>query len=80
MTSYIAEMWEKKIDNKIVSITNLTPGFSVDEKREVKQQIEAKLYDVFCKYVSVSLEGKGLLWYTIYVISSASFCEEGSEN
>lgn len=52
MTSYIAEMWEKKIDNKIVSITNLTPGFSVDEKREVKQQIEAKLYDVFCKYVS----------------------------
>ena len=52
MVKYVAESWEQKIGNKIVSITNLTPGFSVDEKREVKLQIEAKLYDVFYKYMS----------------------------
>ena len=49
MVKYVAQSWEQKIGNKIVSITNLTPQFSVDEKREVKLQIEAKLYDVFCK-------------------------------
>ena len=27
-----------------------------------------------------NLEEKGLLWYTIYVSSSVSFCEEGSKN
>ena len=52
MVKYVAESWEQKIGNKIVSTKNLTPQFSVDEKREVKLQIEAKLYDVFCKYVS----------------------------
>ena len=51
MTNYVAQTWEQEIGNKIVSITNLTPQFSVDEKREVKLQIEAKLYDVFCKYM-----------------------------
>lgn len=52
MTTYITRTWKQKIGNKIVSITNLTPQFSVDEKREVKLQIEAKLYDVFYKYMS----------------------------
>lgn len=52
MTGYVAEMWEQKIGNKTVSITNLTPQLSVDEKGEVKLQIEAKLYDVFYKYMS----------------------------
>ena len=53
MVNYVAQSWKQKIGNKIVSITNLTPGFSVDEKRKVKLQIEAKLYDVFCKYMSL---------------------------
>jgi len=35
-----------------MTIINLIPQFSVDEKREVKLQIEAKLYDVFYKYTS----------------------------
>lgn len=52
MVKYVTQSWEQKIGNKIVSITNLHPQFSVDEKREVKLQIEAKLYDVFCKYMS----------------------------
>ncbi len=52
MISCVAQTWERKIGNKTVSITNLTPQFSVDEKREVKLQTEAKLYDVFYKYMS----------------------------
>ena len=53
MTTYMRETYERKIGNKVMTITNLTPDFSVDEKREVKLQIEAKLYDVFCKYMSL---------------------------
>lgn len=53
MTTYIRETYERKIGNKVIAITNLTPDFSADEKREVKLQIEAKLYDVFCKYMSL---------------------------
>ena len=53
MVNYVAESWEQKIGNKVITITNLTPDFSADEKREVKLQIEAKLYDVFCKYMSL---------------------------
>jgi hypothetical protein len=52
MINYVAQTQGEKIGNKIVSITNLNPPFSVDEKREVKLQIEAKLYDVFYKYMS----------------------------
>ena len=52
MVNYVAQSWKQKIGNKIVLITNLHPQFSVDEKREVKLQIEAKLYDVFYKYMS----------------------------
>ena len=52
MVNNVAQSWEQKISNKIVLITNLTPQFSVDEKREVKLKIEAKLYDVFYKYMS----------------------------
>lgn len=53
MVNYVAESWEQKIGNKVITITNLTPDFSVDEKREVKLQIEAKLYDLFYKYMSL---------------------------
>ena len=34
----------------------------------------------FINICPVNLEEKGLLWYTTYVSSSASFCEEGSKN
>ena len=47
MTSYITQTWERKIGNKVISITDLNPQFSADEKREIKLQIERKLYDVF---------------------------------
>ena len=52
MTTYIRETYERKIGNKVITITNLTPDFSAHEKREVKLQIGAKLYDVFYKYMS----------------------------
>ncbi len=41
MINYVTQTQGEKIGNKIVCITNLTPQFSVDEKREVKLQIEA---------------------------------------
>ena len=53
MTTYITETHTRKIGAAVISVTNLTPQFSVDEKREVKLQIELKLYDVFCKYMSL---------------------------
>ena len=53
MVNYVAQSWKQKIGKKVITITNLTPDFSVDEKREVKLQIVAKLYDVFCKYMSL---------------------------
>ena len=46
MTSYITQTWERKIGNKVISITDLNPQFSADEKRAIK------LHDVFSKYVS----------------------------
>lgn len=53
MTNYMRETYERKIGATVISVTNLNPQFSADEKREVKLQIEAKLYDVFCKYMSL---------------------------
>ena len=53
MTTYITRIWKQNIGNKVIRITNLTPDFNVKKKREVKLQIEAKLYDVFCKYMSL---------------------------
>ena len=52
MAAYTSQTLERKIGSGIISVTNLTPEFSAEEKRKVKLQIEAKLYDVFCKYVS----------------------------
>lgn len=53
MTNYVAQTQRVTIGNKSVLITNLTPQFSVDEKKEVKLQTEAKLYDVFYKYTAL---------------------------
>ena len=52
MAAYTSQTLERKIGSRIISVTNLTPEFSADGKRKVKLQTEAKLYDVFCKYVS----------------------------
>ena len=53
MTPYETEISEKNIGGKTVSLVNLTTRLSADEKREVKAAIAKKLYDVFCKYLSV---------------------------
>lgn len=53
MTTYEIEISEKNIGGKTVSLVSLTPRFTADEKRKVKSAIEHRLYDVFCKYLSV---------------------------
>ena len=53
MTMYLTETYEKKLKSQVISISNLTPDFREDEKITVKKNIEQKLYEVFCKYVSV---------------------------
>ncbi len=52
MTTYIMQTFKLKKDNKVISVTNLSPKLSLDQKQAVKHQIEQNLYDVFVKYVS----------------------------
>ena len=51
MTTYKKEIREQKSNNKIITIINLTPQLSFEERLQVKKNIETKLYDVFCKYL-----------------------------
>ena len=51
MTTYKKDSFERKIHNRIVKVVNLTPELLCDERKEVKKNIERKLYDVFCKYM-----------------------------
>lgn len=51
MTTYRTEIQEKIMQGKGITLVNLTPEFSYDERKEVKKRIERQLYDVFCKYV-----------------------------
>ena len=51
LTNYTTKTVQQKIGGQIINITNLTPEFSANEKRELKQKIEEKLYDVFSKYI-----------------------------
>lgn len=51
MTTYKKDSFERNIHNRIAKIVNLTPELSCGERKEVKKNIERKLYDVFCKYL-----------------------------
>ena len=51
LTNYTTKTVQQKIGGQIINITNLTPEFSANEKRELKKKIEEKLYDVFSKYI-----------------------------
>ncbi len=51
MTTYKKDIRERKIHNRMITIVNLTPELSCDERKEVKKNIETKLYDVFFKYL-----------------------------
>ncbi len=51
MTNYTTKTVQQKIGGQMINITNLTPEFSANEKRELKQKIEEKLYDIFSKYI-----------------------------
>jgi len=51
MTTYKKDSFERKIHNRTVKVVNLTPELSCDKRKEVKKNIEIKLYEVFCKYM-----------------------------
>ena len=51
MTRYKKEIKEKNIDNKSLTVINLSPKLCCDERLQIKKSIERKLFDVFCKYL-----------------------------
>lgn len=51
MTTYKQEIKEIKSHNKTITLTNLTPVLTHNERNEIKRKIKQQLYDVFCKYV-----------------------------
>lgn len=56
MADYMVEESERKIGGKTIFIVNLTPNLSENEKRERKNDIEQRLYDVFWKYCEKTIE------------------------
>ena len=60
MAGYIAEESERKIGGKTITIVNLTPNLSENEKRERKSDIEQNLYNVFRKYYEKAIEHRDL--------------------
>ena len=53
MTPYETKISEKNMDRKTLALVNAFMRLKKKKKREVKAAIEKKLYDVFCKYLSV---------------------------
>ena len=53
MTTYITETHEKRINGQVISVVNLTPSFREEQKSTVNKAIEQRLYEIFCKYISV---------------------------
>ena len=52
MPTYLEQSHQQNINGKFLTITNITPNLSIQEEREVRTEIEQKLYDVFSKYMS----------------------------
>ena len=52
MPTYLEQSHQQNINGKFLTITNITPELSIEEEREVRTEIEQKLYDVFSKYMS----------------------------
>ncbi len=60
MAHYMVVESERKIGGKTITIVNLTPNLSENEKYNRKNDIEQKLYDVFRKYYEKSIEHRDL--------------------
>lgn len=56
MADFSAEEREIKIGGKIITVVNLTPDLSENEKRIRKNGIEQTLYGVFRKYCGTGIE------------------------
>ena len=52
MPTYLEQSYQQNINGKFLTITNITPKLSMQKEREVRTEIEQKLYDVFAKYMS----------------------------
>lgn len=60
MADYLTDEKKIKIGSKTIFIVNFTPKLSENEKRERKNDIEQKLYDVFGKYYEKTIEHRDL--------------------
>ena len=60
MVDYLTDEKKIQIGGKTITIVNLTPNLSENEKRERKSDIEQKLYDVFRKYYEKAIEHRDL--------------------
>lgn len=60
MADYLTDEKKIKIGGKTITIVNLTPNLSENEKREHKCDIEQKLYGVFRKYHEKTIEHRDL--------------------
>lgn len=49
-TAYQTESYERHYHNRTITVENVTPTYRWEEQEAVKQAIEERLYDVFCKY------------------------------
>lgn len=52
-TTYRTEAHERRMGDVTFTISNITPAYRREEKAAVKKKIEAQLYEIFRKYVSV---------------------------
>ena len=51
-TAYHAEAHEQRYQDRSILVENATPVYRWEEREAVKKEIEERLYDIFCKYVS----------------------------
>lgn len=52
VTTYQTQINERCIEGNNVSVINLIPIFQTENKRDVKEAVENRLYEVFRKYIS----------------------------
>ena len=61
MTTYTTHISKIETGNKTITVVNLTPQHSADERKEIKLKIELQLYDVFCKYCPQGIKNDEVL-------------------
>ena len=49
---YHSEIKTVTLGNRTITVENLTPILTPDERERRKREVERRLFDVFCKYVN----------------------------